>query len=259
MKTLLIPYVLICLIGGIFYYSYNYTVLDFNEIVRYIIGIASGGDLYGCVDIFPVGPMWFCYSLFMVKLMALICKNRRYYCLSIMFMALVVMYVNRDFLPFRLDSSLVGFLFFYLGYYLKDIWVKIFSLGVKKNLLLFIISTLLTILLYTISLNFDHGFSININYYGKLPFLFIVSGAVGTVMILSLSTILSCLKLNWIYVFSVGMIIPLGFQKTIMLCLYHLNPSFKIEYVCLITIIFSYFLIQIISKVFPILLGGRRI
>ena len=68
-KTLLLPYVWVCIIVGIFYYSYNYATCDLKEIVRYIIGIASGGDLYGKVNIFPVGPMWFCYSLFMVKLM----------------------------------------------------------------------------------------------------------------------------------------------------------------------------------------------
>lgn len=258
-KTLLLPYILICTIVGIFYYSYNYATCDFKEIIKYIIGIASGGDLYGKANIFPVGPLWFCYSLFTIKIMILICKNRRFYFLTLIFIALVVMFVNKDFLPFRLDSSLVGFLFFYLGYCLKSNWKKILTLEINKNLLLLFISSFLMYVFFKISLNFAHGYSININYYGNVPFLFIVSGVVGTVMILSLSRLLAYMKLRCVYVFSVGMIIPLGFQKVIMICLYHINPAFGMEYVSIITVLLSYLLILFVSKHFPLVLGGRKI
>lgn len=78
-KTLLLPYLLISVIVGLYYYL---VVLDFDELnikdlAKYVLGIICGGDLYGKAHLFPVGPIWFIYSLFLVKI-AVLLLHRKY-------------------------------------------------------------------------------------------------------------------------------------------------------------------------------------
>lgn len=263
-KTLLIPYLLIGIIDGIIYYGFliNGESLSIIHVLKYIVGIFCGGDLYGKAHIYPAGPIWFLYSLFIIKIMALKALNKKTLTIILMVLSVLIMFTNENFLPFRIDSSFSGFFFFIVGYIFKDYWWKfINSKAVFTNFIYLIISTIITITIYVIykNMNVSQGFSININYYSPVPLLFIISGISGTCMIISISKILSLLKFQFIYYFSVGMIIPLGFQKIIMLMLYAINPNLQRTVVCIATIFISYMLILITSKYVPILIGGRSL
>lgn len=263
-RTLLIPYFLIGIIDGIIYYAFliNEESLSVKHVLKYIIGIFCGGDLYDKAHIYPAGPIWFLYSLFIIKIMALYTLNKKTLTIILMVLSVFIMFTNKNFLPFKIDSSFSGFFFFMVGYIFKDYWWKfINSKAVFTNFICLIISTVITITIYVIykNMNVSQGFSININYYSPIPLLFIMSGISGTCMIISISKILSFLKFKFIYYFSVGMIIPLGFQKIIMLMLYDINPNLKRTMVCIATMLISYMLILILSKYMPILIGGRSL
>lgn len=260
-KTLLIPYFLISIIDGVIYYIFfiDEESLNFKHIIQYIIGIFCGGDLYGKVHIYPAGPIWFLYSLFIIKTMALCVYNKKTSTIILMILSILIMFTNKNFLPFKIDSSFSGFFFFMIGFLFKDYWFKLINSKISTNLLPLIMSTTIIIVLYAIyeNMNVPQGFSININYYSPIPPLFIISGVAGTCMIISISKILSHLKIQPIYVFSVGMIVPLGFQKIIMLTLYAINPYFQRTTAVVLTILISYVFILMISKYIPILIGGR--
>lgn len=175
---------------------------------------------------------------------------------------ILIMFINRNFLPFRIDSSLVGFFFFSLGMLFKEQWNRIFKYRVYVNLLGFIMSlaVLYVIFFYCfLELNPKQGFSININYYGPMPWMFIISGLIGTYMMLSISNILAKKKIYSIYVFSTGMVIPLGFQKIIMFTMCEYFPNLVRPVVCVVTIILSYVLILLAMKYAPAIIGYRNL
>lgn len=221
--NLLLPYIIICLIDGVIYYSL-WGGFHFKEIVQYLVGIAFGGDFFHKVHLFPAGPLWFLYSMFLVRCMTHIVGNKRYSLYLLLLAALGIMSINKDLLPFRLDSSLVGFIFFWIGMKFRNIWLKIANIKIKKCYLIFLFGFIFLLLMniYYIDSNIKQGLSININYFGKYPLVFIFSGIIGTLTILTLSAVLSRFKFNTIYVYSVGMIVPLGFHKQVMLAMRHL-------------------------------------
>lgn len=67
-KTLLIPYLLWCVI-----LSGSWTIIDFIQtsdlkvFPKFLVALVSGSDFSGCRLQF-VGPMWFVYALFFIKL-----------------------------------------------------------------------------------------------------------------------------------------------------------------------------------------------
>lgn len=261
--TLLIPYILISLIDGIIYYLFFTTTEDYNfkNIIQYIIGIICGGDLYGKAHLYPAGPIWFLYSLFIIKIIAFWSYNNKYVAYVILTISILIICTNKNFLPFRIDSSLVGFFFFSLGYFFKKAWNKLLSTKLYINISILIISLGIIYLIFNYfwGLGTKQGYSININYYGPIPLLFILSGISGTCMIISLSKIISYIKFPCIYIFSTGMIIPLGFQKLIMLTFYKHSDIKDLTIISILTLIISYVLIIITLKYAPIILGNRQI
>lgn len=260
--SLLIPYILISLIDGIIYYlCFDYENHSIKDIIKYIIGITCGGDLFGKAHLYPAGPIWFQYSLFLIKIMAFWVYKKNNITYIFLLIGLITILINNNCLPFRLDSSFVGFLFFSLGFLCKNKWYQLLNVKIKTNIfLLFAFTGVISLIFYFFeSLKIKQGYSININYYGSIPILFVISGILGTCMIISLSKILSQIKLSCIYILSTGLIIPLGFQKLIMVSLYKCIPICQRTIACIFTLLISYFLILLVSKYTPILLGNRQI
>lgn len=258
--NLLLPYILICLIDGVIYYGL-WDGFPFKEIVRYLAGIAFGGDFYYKVHLFPAGPLWFLYSMFMVRCVVhIIGCSRASVCISLL-IALCVMSINRDMLPLRLDSSIVGLMFFYFGMHFKNVWLRLDNIGTVKTSFIFVISfaILLFIDRYCLDPSTKQGMSININYFGKYPFVFILSGIIGTYSVLAISKILCKIKCNAVYIYSVGMIVPLGFHKQIMLTMHHLFGGGNLLIISICCMSLTYLLTEIIIKYFPILIGFRNI
>ena len=112
------------------------------------------------------------------------------------------------------------------------------------------------------------GMSINMCRAGKYPLLFIVSGMAGTIMTISLSSLIagffnSSKSKTLLAFISNGTIVILGFHM--MVNMFVIKPLFGISnnLVTVITISILNFLICIIivmlcNRFFPILLGNRK-
>lgn len=167
-------------------------------------------------------------------------------------------------LPFRLDSALVGGFFFSIGYKFKSYWIKINQMKVITKIVIMILSiaVIASVAYYSDDFSNKQVLSINAGYYGKIPPLYIFSGVCGTILIMSISSMISKFKWQPIYVLSNGMIVILGFQKLLMTFFKGYITSYNIG----VAIIFSifilficYLLILFIDKNIPIILGGRNI
>lgn len=62
-----------------------------------------------------------------------------------------------------------------------------------------------------------------------------------------------------LYIYSVGMIVPLGFHKQIMLTMHHLFGGGNLLIISICGMLLTYLLTEIIIKYFPILIGFRNI
>lgn len=257
---LIIPYILICFIDGIIYYGL-WGGFHLKDIARYLAGIALGGDFYNKVHLFPAGPLWFLYSMFLIRCFVHIVGYSKTCGYISFFIALFIMCINRDILPMRLDSSIVGLMFFYIGIRFKNIWLKINKIGIVKIFFISIISFVLLLLInrYYLDSSIKQGMSINVNYFGEYPPVFVLSGIIGTLTVLAISKILSRIKCNAVYVYSVGMIVPLGFHKQVMLAMHYMFGGENLWITVTCSILLTYLLTEIIIKYFPILIGFRNI
>lgn len=222
------------------------------------MGILSGGDL---VAVAYSGPLWFVYSLAMIQVLASKIKAR--YIPVVIISGVVIMYFGNIF-PFRIDSTLVGFIFFYFGYYFKS---QLFSIKNLKGINLLLTGGIaLTLLclsaLGTIDYSSNQVLSINAVSFGRRPFLFLVSGIAGSILIFCVSQLLVPLYNRFIRIVSNGTIIILGFHQLIMHFFIGYIKTYNLVFVVFfsLTVFFiCYGLILYANKHFPILLGYRKI
>lgn len=171
------------------------------------------------------------------------------------------MYIGNRF-PFRIDSSLVGYIFFSFGYFAKNFLSRIQKINIISLIGIILISAvvLCLITLYDFDPSQSGGMSINALRFGKTPCLFIVSGVAGTLFVFSISQLLSFFKCRWILLISNGTIIVLGFQQ-LLITLFrgHIvseNPLFAMLF-SLFILLLCFIIICLSNRYFPIL-GGNR-
>lgn len=271
--TLLFPYLLYCImLGGVYYLVEVYNGASFMKILWYLIGIVTGGDLFKKATLYPVGPIWFVYSLFLIKMLMVLVQNitngriRKLILSIIVVLGFVVLMLNRDILPFRLDSSLIGFFFFWIGLSSKHLVQNIFRKDLNTCVILFA-SGLLLLVSYQFNLDnsIRQGLSINVCYFGEYPWLFLLSGLAGTTFVLSLSRLISMIKFSrWtpILVLSNGMIAVLAIHKVLFFILKHLyynDTVIGMFVISVLVLLISYVFILIIRRYFPILIGNRQV
>ena len=125
------------------------------------------------------------------------------------------------------------------------------------------VGLLIATLYFSDDLHKGHVLSINACYFGKYPILYVFGGLGGIAVILSLSSLLSSIKLNLISELSNGMIITLGFQKLVFLMLAMvIVPSYSFTLAIGLSIAvyaFCYLLTRMSAKYCPILLGNRKL
>ena len=248
---------------------------DFNIVytIKIIIAILSGGDFY-FTDPYS-GPLWFCYSLFLIKLFESVACSFKYKNIVrfiFIILSFIVLYKG-NILPFRLDSSLVGYIFFLIGFLSKN---KIDSLincldSRKQNIKIILFSLVAFIILFfSAYFNFDFNIrphlSINSCLFGKYPILFVIGGLSGTWILLVFSLILSKIfaKSNLILNISNGSIVILGYHWLVYLILFHFFQFSNTSVICalvvsLLNFIICYILILLAKKYFQIILGNRTI
>lgn len=271
-SSLMKPYLLYCLIVGGGYYLIKYLGgISLRETLSYCLGIITGGDLFQKSTLFPVGPIWFVYSLFIIKILmvlALEVKKKKYQLLLIaiyMLLGLFVIAVNHDVLPLRLDSSFVGFLFFGFGILLRKRIPQLLQFK-AMSWCVFIISLLLLIISYNFNMDnsIRQGLSINVCYFGKIPWIFLLSGLAGTLCVLSFSRIVadcSASKASPVLILSNGMIAVLAIHKILYISfrrIYYTDSLWGMFAISLCVLLISYIVILGVRKYCPILVGNRK-
>ena len=229
---------------------------------EHVLGIVSGSDGIGRDFFTPA--MWFCIALAIIQLLFAITDRRLWMALTLGFGGGILMFLG-NVLPFRLDSALVGFVFFMTGVHCKSLFWKLSNLSVKKLLILYTIFTLVLILSGLLNLDFQNRqcLSINAMYFGPYPLLFIVSGVTGTVMLMIVAVFLERIKFakHFVIEISTGTIVVLGFHKIIAIIMKDVITIYSVP-VALAYSVFNlficYIIIRLSSSYFPILLGNRK-
>lgn len=264
-KTLCVPYILLSLITtaiGIIYLLFidKYT---HEELLRNFIGGVTGFDYpRKLIDAFA-SPLWFVYALVIIRLLFLF-SSKKYVLFIPIILGVLVMHMGNIF-SFRLDSALVGFLFFCSGYYGKKFIMKIMSFPIGYKML---ISVLCVLVLLLARLNMGGSYcSIQAMNFGRYPLIALLSGLAGTVLVLYFSQLVVRIH-RYIHVgsmaqqLSTGMIITLAFHKLILTFLlelpipHKLDIPFAISYT-IVTYLITYVFIITIIKYCPILAGRR--
>lgn len=246
-------------------YFYFHDTFDYAETKSHLIGILSANDFYKKGLNFYSGPLWFCYALFLVKLiMNIICSARSLLLkVLILCMGFSILFID-NMIPLRIDSAFIGSVFFAFGFYIKDV---IFSIEQKSGLVKCAIICFSGIVMYICSifnLDFEGGtmLSINMNRYGEFPLLFLVSGISGSFVVIGIASLLSKFKYDVIEILSNGTIIILGFHwilfKMLPQFFYHENVI-VCSFLSIMNMCACYLLILFANKYFPFLIGGRKL
>ena len=145
-----------------------------------------------------------------------------------------------------------------------DSLYKIEKQKTKTLLLSLIFASLILFIVASLTIDYEQrqGLSINAMAFGRYPVLFLASGIIGTIFIFSLSQLLSTLKSKAILLISNGTIIILAFHELVI----NLFAGVIVTYNPLLAVLFSWsvliiccFLILLINRYFPILLGNRKV
>ena len=238
--------------------------------LRYIVKVAIG--IFTAND-FPFGiaswsiSLWFCYSLFLVRLLYAYLSERRWggqFIILTCLIGVVMMFLGNK-LPMRLDSSLVGFIFFTIGVKGSEVLKSVIDYSLKKKLFFLLLALLVLYVSAYLNLNLQQrqGLSINVMYFGKYPLLFLISGFSGTMVILLISTFFSGFKNKVVLTISNGTIVILGFHWLVYKLLFSWwFSSYKVLSAIFVSVLVTfvcYTLIILSNKFFPALLGNRRI
>lgn len=214
MKSLIIPYLVICVIGAVFTLIIPYYRSQFS-IKSLLIGL-----LFGQPDEINVGPIWFLLSLFWVEILfycifKLLKKNNYLILISTIIITYIIKYIPILFparLPLNLDTSIIGLLFYELGYLFKII-SKSINEDKKMNFILAVFFFIVSLLSIREPYIYINGLHYNEKYY---EFLFFAIIGIG--MVVSISKVLeSCEYLNYLgknslYIFGIHSIIIRTYQ-----------------------------------------------
>ena len=214
--------------------------------------------------------MWFVYSMVFVRLVYYTaeCMSSHFTVAKTIFKMLVCiigvvgLYIG-NILPFRLDSSIIGLLFFAIG----DLSKKGLKKMIQKPIYIkMIISAGMLVLLaacayFNLDYHNGYGMSINIMNFGHYPLLFLLSGIAGSYLILTLSSLLPVKKCAKIEYMSNNTIIILGFHEIIILGMYLIISDQTAWYialgVCVVTFVVCNLLGRLFRKYIPAFMGWR--
>lgn len=233
--------------------------------LRNILGIFTAGDFYGKAVLSYSGALWFCFSLACIKMLlskTLMMKYKTLFVISLITVSGGGMYIG-DRLPLKLDSSLVGCLFFMFGYFLRNIILRLDNISKYKLILICVISA--TILYYVGVNNVDFSqlknVSINAMRYGNNPIMFIVAGIAGTILVCAFSKLIERIYCDYIRFIADGTIVILGFHHVVFFLFQgHIDSYNPIVAVSLsfVILIICCGIIFLCKRFFPVLLGNRR-
>ena len=266
-KTLLLPYIVWGSILGL-----GYTVLEYTRgqhlsvFPKFIIALISGSDFKGC-SLGWASQLWFVYALFFIKILigfGVATKNmlwRNVYFGILLLGGITMLFLPINPLPFRIDCILVGLLFVIIGYKFKEMLFSLNETRQRSVVVLLVSALIITLLeMFYMDNTARQCLSINANYYGNIPALFLVSGVSGAIMLLSFSK-LTFVKYEFIRTMSNGLICYLALHKVLFYILhkiYNIDSVFGMVATSLLVFAMLYPITLIVNKFFPFLLGFRK-
>jgi fucose 4-O-acetylase-like acetyltransferase len=273
-NRLLIPYILLCLsstIIGLFiqlFFNERNIGEAIHELIHNLYGIISGAD-FPHTRLFFSGPLWFVYSLIIIRIVYYTIERYVNDTLSTKLLVCILciggLYLGNN-LPFRLDSSIVGLLFFIIGDIGKDMIKKITQLSIYSRIGVIVFSTMILIGCAYYNLDYKNGLGNSINEvaFGPYPLLFFVSGFSGSILILLISSAfkIRCIKcIKILEKLSNANIVILGFHNLVMLSIFYLLGARTEWYIvlgiCVITFVFCALLSDFFKKYLPSFVGWR--
>lgn len=270
-QQLLKPYLMICMVCfaiGFVFMGIQGEFLSIKDVLKNVVGVVSGCDFYGRGIITFSSALWFVYSLMCIKLFVAyvgekLNKSKNIYFLVVILLGGGMMYIG-DVFPFRIDSTCVAFIFFMVGHWGKNFFMKIQTLKKIQLIFLFLFSfiCLYWIAELTIDYNNRQVLSINALCFGRYPFLFLFSGIIGSIFIFSLSQLLSGFKNSFILKLSNGTIIVLGFHRLLYTFFKNHITNSNFEFAILFSLcilLLCYCIIIVAEKYWPSLLGNRSL
>lgn len=268
--SLIIPYLLLCLIKDFSHITKYWN--NFQELINCPIGILTGFHTFN--DAPAAKNLWFVYTLFLLKVIFQISGNKRSNVI-LLFVAAIVGAVTLNHYNIHLDWAVTNTFsampWFMLGYIISSKYNIGFERVVSriKDKKYFAIATfaILTTLLLFISA-YNGEVRMFKGYYGHSMILFLIFGLIGTISIFALSVSLDSIRSKAVQIISIGTMVILEFHRD----LYHpfgkivknLSDGIVSEGLLSLTasaIVLLLFIpiIMILQKIFPIILGKRKI
>lgn len=264
-QRLIIPYVLmatVSLLIGITISSFREGHFLWGSLRHNIMGIVTASDFFGKGSNQYSGPLWFCYSMVIIQFLMVLSTKKKWLGICFLILGIICLYLG-NILPLRIDTALVGFIFFYIGYEFKGILRQIEDLPILYRIGMILLGIVVVSAIYFLDYSGDQiqKISINAARFGKYPILLVISGLTGSLSLLAISTFLQKYKLNFVNKLSTGMLAIIGFQHIIYMPLEGIITSYSLLSVFLTStfvMFISYLLIIIINKWCPIMIGNRK-
>ena len=267
--TLIIPYILLCIIK-----DGNYIISNITDIKE--LSYTFGAIIFGFHTLFDAPGaknLWFVYSLFLIKfLFQLFNSKKQQTIMTAIFLTAGIIY-NYLGLKYTLaaTNSFLAMPYFYIGYILGNSYkekVNTFVNKLKtKPFEAIITSFIIIVCIYYLSKYNGSAWMYRGNY-GNNILIFYFLGYLGTLCIFVISALLDSVRLKAVTIISAGTILILQFHRDV----YH--PLGKIiknlgltevgsmdisTLIASIIVILAFVpIILIVKKLFPILIGRRH-
>lgn len=237
---------------------------DFNYYMREnFLSIFTGSGFI------PASTCWFLLAIFWIRLLVYwLLKLKTVYIILVIFLIISIAYyidlsvVNFVNIPYYITQALLVTPFYVAGYYLHK--TRMLEKTTKYKYSLFSFFLLLIIVCY--KLQYPYVIDIWACKMGKDPILYYLGSFAGAFMLIFASQFFDRKTNSLVQTISTGIIFILATHQAIYVFI--TNIAFK-EFVqfgityslvyCLSFIIFSYYMIRIIQKYCPILIGNRKI
>lgn len=262
--NLIIPMIIICTLSFAWktQSEIRHHIFDSINLYQFPILLLSGFHK-------ALGPMWFVYTLCILKLIYQYIPSKWLYILAfispiITIIANICIYntweptTSMGGYANAITNTTIAFPFFILGNYLKT-WKKLLNertLSYRSYFVAFI-----NLLIIYVCGTYNDIVFMYLNGFGSNYLLFFIGSASGTAFIYILSKWLSRFKYKYIYILSTGSIAILGFHMIILNFIRSIlvTPSWK-DYIMAFVIMLLFIpIIIFIEKYIPILIGKYRI
>lgn len=269
-RSLIVPYLLLCIIKDADFWIKNITNLK-------ELAYSSSAILLG-FHTFEGAPgaknLWFVYSLFLLKFMFQLIKGDKWRLVVAMSFILAGVIYNRLGLEWSwaVTNSFLAMPYFYVGYLLKTSkYIKLESVvnRIRQNsfFVMFFVWLALLLVIYVGSC-YNGAAWMYCGGYGKNIFLFYLLGFLGTLSVFVISCLLNSFRMKAVTIISSGTIVILQFHRDV----YHPLGKFILEqgwvgvgsmdistFLASVIVLLAFVpILLIVGKYFPIVLGGRR-